>query len=126
RDVMKLLEREVFFFTTFGGEALSLAAAQATIGELRKHDVPAQLERQGRKLIDGVRGIVRELGMDYVAVTGLPARSLVSFTATGQAKSEGALEMKSLAQQELLRRGILWGGFHNVSHSHDDADIEHT
>ena len=33
-DVMRLLEKDVFFFTTFGGEALSLAAAQATLREL--------------------------------------------------------------------------------------------
>src|SRR5262249_3726864 len=31
KDVMQLLDKDVFFFTTFGGEALSLAAAKATI-----------------------------------------------------------------------------------------------
>src|SRR5262249_51527131 len=47
RDVMGLLENDVFFFTTFGGEALSLAAARATLLELRTRDVPGYLERQG-------------------------------------------------------------------------------
>src|SRR3954471_9398347 len=46
-DVMQLLEREVFFFSTFGGEALSLAAAAATLQELERRDVPSQLERRG-------------------------------------------------------------------------------
>ena len=36
KDVMKVLEKDVFFFTTFGGEALSLAAAKATINELKE------------------------------------------------------------------------------------------
>ena len=34
--------------------------------------------------------------------------------------------MKSLVQQEMIRRGILWGGFHNMSFSHTDADIAYT
>ncbi len=126
RDVMKLLERDVFFFTTFGGEALSLAAAKATLGELRSRDVPAYLERQGTKLRDGVRAVAQSLGMDYVACVGLPARTLVSFAAKGAAEGLDALEVKSLAQQELLRFGVLWGGFHNVALAHSDADVEHT
>ena len=34
--------------------------------------------------------------------------------------------MKSLVQQEMIKRGILWGGFHNMSFSHTDEDIEYT
>ncbi len=60
RDVMTLLERQVFFFTTFGGEALSLAAARATIDELRAQDVPSILERRGTRLAEGVRAIARD------------------------------------------------------------------
>ncbi|MEO7767188.1 MAG: aminotransferase class III-fold pyridoxal phosphate-dependent enzyme, partial [Ferruginibacter sp.] len=40
-DVMSLFNEEVFFFTTFGGETLSLAAAIATIHEMIDKDVPA-------------------------------------------------------------------------------------
>jgi hypothetical protein len=36
------------------------------------------------------------------------------------------LEMKSYFQQELLKNGILWSGFHNMSYSHSDEDIEYT
>jgi hypothetical protein len=34
------------------------------------------------------------------------------------------LVLKSLVQQELLRRRILWQGFHNLSFAHSDADVE--
>ena len=61
RDVMALLEKDVFFFTTFGGEALSLAAARATIEEIRAKDVPAHLARLGRRLKDGYNAAAREL-----------------------------------------------------------------
>jgi hypothetical protein len=33
--------------------------------------------------------------------------------------------MKSLVQQEMIRAGVLWGGFHNMSFSHGDADVDH-
>jgi glutamate-1-semialdehyde aminotransferase len=126
RDVMKLLDRDVFFFTTFGGEALSLAAAKATIGELRSRDVPAQLEKQGTKIRDGVRAAIDAVGMDYASCSGLPARTIVAFAAKGAAAGLDALEIKSLAQQELLRRGILWGGFHNMCLAHSDDDVAYT
>jgi glutamate-1-semialdehyde 2,1-aminomutase len=122
RDVMALFDKQVFFFTTFGGEALSLAAAKATIGELRAHRVPEQLERQGDKLKAGYNALAAELGLDYTRCVGYGCRSLVVFDAT----AGDPLEMKSLAQQELIRRGVLWGGFHNVSFAHADADVEHT
>ncbi|MBL8744200.1 MAG: hypothetical protein JNK04_23995 [Myxococcales bacterium] len=28
-------------------------------------------------------------------------------------------------QQEMIARGVLWSGFHNLSFSHDDKDIAH-
>jgi hypothetical protein len=34
--------------------------------------------------------------------------------------------MKSLVQQEMIKRGILWGGFHNMSFSHSDDDVDYT
>jgi glutamate-1-semialdehyde aminotransferase len=123
RDVMALLEKEVFFFTTFGGEALSLAAAVATIRELRARDVPAHLARLGRKLREGYDAIARELGLsDRTACVGFDCRTLVSFDGL----PGSALEWKSLVQQELLRGRILWQGFHNLSFSHRDEDVELT
>ena len=118
-DVMRLCEKDVFFFTTFGGEALSLAAAKATITELRDCRVPAYLARQGRVLRDGYNELARNLGMPYTRAIGAECRSLVTF----DSKAGDPLEMKSLVQQELLARGILWSGFHNMSFSHTDTDV---
>ena len=121
-DVMRLCDKDVFFFTTFGGEALSLAAAKATITELRDRDVPAYLRRQGRKLVEGYNAIAQELGLAYTTCVGDDCRSLVTFNAS----AGDPLEMKSLVQQELIARGVLWSGFHNMSFSHTDADVDHT
>ncbi len=121
RDVMKLCEKDVFFFTTFGGEALSLAAAKATIEELRDKRVPEHLARQGKKLKDGYNALAKELGLDCTSCAGYEYRSIVTFTGS----RANPLEMKSLVQQEMLARGVLWGGFHTMCFSHSDADVEH-
>ena len=122
KDIMKVLEKEVFFYTTFGGEALSLAAVIATVNEIKEKNVPAYLTRQGKKLKDGYNQIVEELKMTYTKCIGYECRSLITFDAS----AGNPLEMKSLVQQEMIKRGILWGGFHNMSYSHTDEDVEYT
>lgn len=122
KEVMKVLDEDVFFYTTFGGEALSLAAAKATIEELRDKNVSAYLAAQGKKLKDGYNKIANELGMDFTKCIGYECRSLITF----DAKAGNPLEIKALMQQEMIKRGILWGGFHNISFSHTDADVEYT
>ncbi|MGQ9797932.1 MAG: aminotransferase class III-fold pyridoxal phosphate-dependent enzyme [Ignavibacterium sp.] len=124
KDIMKLLEKDVFFFSTFGGEALSLAAVKATVTEIIEKNVPAHLAKQGKKLKDGYNSIAQKLGMDYTKCSGFDCRTIITFD--GEKSGCNPLEMKSLVQQEMIKRGILWGGFHNVSFSHTDEDIEYT
>ncbi len=121
-EVMKVLEDDVFFYTTFGGEALSLAATKATITELKESNVPKYLAKQGKKLKDGYNKIAEELGITYTKCIGYECRSLITFDPS----AGNPLELKSLVQQEMIKRGILWGGFHNMSYSHSDEDIEYT
>ncbi|MGA9115781.1 MAG: aminotransferase class III-fold pyridoxal phosphate-dependent enzyme [Bacteroidota bacterium] len=122
KEIMGLCEKDIFFFTTFGGEALSLAAARATIRELKEKNVPQVLASRGKLLREGYNRIASELGMGYTRCTGFDCRTIVSFDAA----SGNPLEMKSLVQQELIRRGILWGGFHNMCFSHTEEDISWT
>ena len=123
KDVMDLFKQEVFFFTTFGGEALSLAAAVATIREMIEKNVPAYLAEKGKLLREGYNALAAELGIaGYTRCTGFDCRSLVSFDAS----AGNPLELKSYVQQELIKRGILWSGFHNMSFSHTEEDIAYT
>lgn len=121
-DVMRLFDKDVFFFTTFGGEALSMAAAMATIDEITKKNVPEFLSVQGKKLKDGYNEIAKELGIGFTKCNGYNCRTIITFDAV----AGNPLEMKSLVQQEMIKRGILWGGFHNMCYSHSDEDIEIT
>jgi glutamate-1-semialdehyde 2,1-aminomutase len=122
-EVMQLCEKDIFFFTTFGGEALSLAAAKATIEEIQRNNVPERLALQGKKLREGYNAIAQELAIsDYTKCTGFDCRTIITF----DPKADNPLEMKSLVQQEMIKRGVLWGGFHNMSFSHSDDDIAYT
>ncbi len=123
REIMKLFE-ETFFSFTFGGETLSLAAAQATMKEIAEREVIAHLWEQGRVLLDGTNVLAREFGLErLVRCSGLPPRTVVSFFDESGRES---LLIKSLFQQECLKRGVLFSGGQNLCFSHAPSDIEHT
>jgi glutamate-1-semialdehyde aminotransferase len=122
KEIMQLADEDIFFYTTFGGEALSLAATKATIEELRDKNVPKFLNEQGAKLKNGYNLIAQKLGMDYTKAIGYNWRSMATF----DEKAGDPLLQKSLMQQEMIKRGVLWQGFHNMSFSHSDTDVEYT
>jgi hypothetical protein len=70
---------------------------------------------------EGVSGLLRDLDLTSVRSIGLPYRTMLGF--------DGAecdpLVLKSFVQQELIRYGILWGGFHNFSLAHTEADVDY-
>ncbi|MCC8423536.1 aminotransferase class III-fold pyridoxal phosphate-dependent enzyme [Mucilaginibacter sp. UR6-11] len=122
-DVMELFNSQVFSYTTFGGEALSLAACIATINELIDKEVPKYLDEKGALLKDGYNWLVTELGMGkYTRCIGFNCRTMVTFTP----EAGNGLEVKALMQQEMIKRGVLWAGFHNMCFSHTDEDINYT
>ncbi len=122
RNVMDLADQDIFFYTTFGGEALSLAAAKATIQELKEKKVPKVLDEQGKKLRDGYNSIAHKLGMEYTKTIGYNFRSMATFDAI----AGDSLVQRSVMQQEMIKRGVLWQGFFNMCFSHSDADVVYT
>ncbi len=121
-DVMRTLEDpDVFFFTTFGGETLSLTATRETILEMKEKNVIDIVSKKTGRLRDGYNEIARDLDMTYTRSIGLDYRTMVSFEGRGA----DPLQMKSLVQQELIKRGVLWTGFHHLSFSHTDEDVDY-
>ena len=123
RDIMELFD-EVFFSFTFGGETLALAAAAATITELSGKNVIAHLWEQGQRLQDGYNVLAKEYQLSkFTECIGLAPRTVVTFRdETGY----DSLILKSLFQQECLKRGILFSGGHNLCFNHSPADIDYT
>ncbi|MBC8431759.1 MAG: aminotransferase class III-fold pyridoxal phosphate-dependent enzyme [Desulfobacterales bacterium] len=123
RDVMEWFD-EVFFSFTFGGETLSLAAAKATISEMKQKSVISHLWEQGRKLKDGYNVLAKEFGVnDFTECIGLSPRTVITFK---DKTGDESLLYKSLFQQECLRRGVLFSGGQNICFGHSNADVDHT
>jgi glutamate-1-semialdehyde aminotransferase len=122
-EIMRVFN-DTFWSSTFGGECLSLAAAMATINELKEKKVVDFIWAQGTKLQDGYNKLVNEHKLEkYTQCIGYPPSSLIKFS--GRAPDESLL-MKSLVQQELLKRGILWAAYHAISYAHNDKEINTT
>ncbi len=123
KDVMKMFD-EIFYSFTFGGEIVSIAAALATIKELRESNCLSHIWEEGRKVRDGYNVLAKEYGLEkYTSCIGFPPRTVITFK---DESGEDDLIMKSLFQQECLRRGLLFTGGHNICFSHSDKDVEYT
>lgn len=123
QEIMNVFN-ETFCSFTFGGECLSLAAAIATIKEIKAKRVINFIWRQGKKLQDGYNRLANEHELkERTQCVGYPPSTLAKFV--GKNASESLL-MKSLVQQELLKRGILWAAYHAISYSHKDMEVRRT
>ena len=124
RDVMELFD-EIFFSFTFGGDAVSLAASQATLAKMQSEPVFEHLWRQGQKLQDGYIQLAREHGVgDFTSCVGLAPRTVATFSDPESGLDSPAL--RSLMQQELVRRGVLFLFGFNISYALSDVDVDHT
>ncbi len=121
RSVMRFMEKDTFSCHAFSGDVLPMAAAEATLNELCKRDIPQHIAHWNRALLDGYNRIAHELDIPYTRCIGLSYRTMIAFDAS----VADTTEMKTLVQLELLRRGVLWNGFHNLSASHKYKDISH-
>jgi glutamate-1-semialdehyde-2,1-aminomutase len=122
KEVMKELE-DVFFSLTFGGEALSLAASLETINEIRERNVIKHIWEQGNKLKESYNKLAKEFGISgYTKCVGWGPRTVIQFV---DENGKDWLELKSLFQQEIIKRGILWM-YHLLSYSHSNEDIKET
>lgn len=121
KDVMSEFET-VFFSFTMGGETLSLAAAKATLTKLRKANVTSALRERGEEILMRLRDLIATADCrDFVQVTGHPSWSFLTLS---NCDSASLWEIKTLLIQEMLARGILTLGTHNLSYAHEAAHVD--
>jgi glutamate-1-semialdehyde 2,1-aminomutase len=129
RDVMELggtghaKERVFLLSTTHGGETHSLAAARATVAELREREVAEHLWTVGQRLCDGLNGAARDGHVaDAFSAVGFPCSPVLMFD--GQASVSNA-ELRTLFLQEMVAQGILIP-YVAPSLSHGLAEVDRT
>jgi glutamate-1-semialdehyde aminotransferase len=116
--------QEVFFSGTHGGETLSLAAARATLDTLVSEPVHEHLWQAGRRLQEGVGSAIARHGLgDWVTCSGCAPWTIVNVREPYRCAG-GELPAKSLLQQEMLRRGVLFNGSNFLSYAHGQEDVE--
>jgi glutamate-1-semialdehyde 2,1-aminomutase len=104
---------------TLAGNALSLAAARATLGEVLTHEAFERMISLRERFVAGVEGVLAEHGVPWT-ILSLGARCEYRFTAeplrTG-AESAAAddPELEEYLHLYLMNRGVLITPFHNMA-----------
>lgn len=121
RDIMMLFE-EVFYSFTYGGELLSIAAALATIGKLKKVQALESMEALGKQLSLGIQDAINDLDMaELLSVSGHPAWSFFNI----HESNPDTLQLwKTLYMQEMLKQKVICLGSHNISYAHTEETIQ--
>lgn len=119
KEYMKELDH-AFFSMTFGGECLSLAAAIATVQELRKKDYN-YLWRLGNMFDKGIKEAAAKYDLN-VNFAGDAMRHNLTFSD----KYKDATGMKALFYQEMVKQGILFSNVLYIQFSHTEKDIRKT
>ena len=122
KELLDQISEGVFISTTFGGEALSLAAALKTIEILARPDSFKHIWRLSTKLTEKSVELAAKKGLgEIISMWGLSPHGGFIF------KNKGALtstELLSVYQQRLLKEGILSLGINNFCLEHTEDDIE--
>ena len=118
---MKKVE-DIFFSGTFGGETLSLASAKVIIDKYKKYNVVKYFEEVGTDLLMRLNQLIDDNDLNDVFWTsGHPSWIFLHIK---EQKRYNVLEIKTFFMQEMLKRGILIIGSHNLSFSHSKKEID--
>ena len=116
-EIMNEMEN-IFFSGTFGGELVSLAAANFVLNQHLEDSIAPELHRRGSLLDSSFNDILLKNKMsEYVYTSGHPSWKFINWKGSEQASS---VELKTLFLQEVLKEGIIVLNSHNISLSHDD------
>ena len=120
REIMELCS-EIFFSGTFAGENLSLAAAKEVLTLVKTGVVTKKLEQTGSIIMEGVRGIVTDNGLDGIfSFSGHPSWCFINIS---RETVNDVMLLKTLFLQEMFKRGILILSTHNISYAHSSSDV---
>lgn len=119
-DALKEAATDVYYTGTQFYSGAPMAAALATLDELRQADAPARLAALGSKLNAGLIDVAQANGRTLVA-TGPPAMPYYRLADADRATHFAWID-------ECVKRGVYLLGFHNhfLSLAHTEADLQRT
>lgn len=116
RKIMREMEN-IFFSGTFGGELLSLAAANVVLGMHQKDEISPRLNKYGEELSQDLQKVIDQSDMNgLLEIKGHPTWKFLEWKDGGEFT---APELKTFFMQEMFRSGILILSTHNVTLAHN-------
>lgn len=116
-------DRVFLLSATHGGETHAVAAALATVAELREKNVVEHIWAIGRKLQDGFNAVARGAGIErQLQMIGYPCSPVIVCRDDRETVS---LPFRTLFLQEMIARGVLIP-YVAPSYAHRGPDVEQT
>jgi glutamate-1-semialdehyde 2,1-aminomutase len=117
-------ERVFLISTTHGAETIALAAAIATIKEMKSKKAQKYFWQAGGRLKKGLLNLIKQHELEgKVEVLGFEPNLSMNFKDNNGAVS---LTLKTIFLQEMIKQGILFQGYFAVSLSHGQKEIAAT
>jgi glutamate-1-semialdehyde 2,1-aminomutase len=108
--------------TTHGGETHTIAAGIATIDEFEKYNVVKHNHALGDSLIKTCRAVIESHKLnDFVKIIGDNWMPVFTFA---NAQKESSAGMRTLALQEMIKRGVLFQGLFVPCFTHNEDDVK--
>jgi glutamate-1-semialdehyde 2,1-aminomutase len=121
KEIMKEMS-EIFFSGTFGGELLSLAAANVVLSQHLENKVISKLYQAGESLNELTQKNLEENQLtDVLSLSGHPTWRFLNWK---DHESGSALEIKTYFMQECFKEGVLVLGTHNVTTAHTSKAVK--
>ena len=121
REIMTEMN-EIFFSGTFGGELLSLAAANEVLAQHLENKVVPKLYEAGESLSNVTQEALEDNHLSEVLeLSGHPTWRFLNWK---DHESASAVEIKTFFMQECFKEGILVLGAHNVTTAHSRKIIQ--
>jgi len=119
REIMEGF-KEVFFSGTFGGELLSLTAANVVLDKVRDNRVIPELYRVGQAIQQGLLSEISQNKYEFVNLSGNPTWTFLNWTLSSDALQN---KVKTYFLQEMFKRGILVLSTNNVTTTLSQKDL---
>ncbi len=117
KEVMMQME-EIFFSSTFGGELLSLAAANSVLKRYQEQDIAGKLAEIGMKLASKVNELISRFQLEEILkLSGHPSWIFLNWSGTAKYSVE---QIRTLFMQEMFANGVLVLNTHNVTLAMDE------
>ena len=111
REIMEGF-REVFFSGTFGGELLSLTAANVVLNKVKENKVIPELYRVGQIIQQGLLNEISKNRYEFVNLSGNPTWTFLNWTLKNDALQN---QVKTYFLQEMFKRRILVLNTNNIT-----------